>query len=42
MMTALGFARATLARTLATSCGRAVSTLLITTTCAIRRFVSPG
>src|SRR5574341_972183 len=41
-MVAVGLAAATLAATVATACGSAVSILLITTTSAIRRFVSPG
>src|SRR6266545_7724105 len=39
---AVGLTAATLAATAATASGSAVSTLLITTTSAMRRFVSPG
>src|SRR2546430_1870952 len=42
IITALGFTRATLARTLVTSCGGAVSTSCITATTALPPFRPPG
>ena len=42
MTVAAGLTAATLAATAATAAGSALSTLLITTTSAMRRLVSPG